>query len=149
MIHKATIEDLDNVDFHTLLSFFYIEAKQVGEYIPAIAKETWTRILSNKQGVIFLKWDNTKIVGAFGALLHPDPYDGKLVAQEMFWFVLPSARGSINAVRLFEAFEKWAKEQKVVRLTVGCLCNQSMATVRKFYEKRNFKPIEVGYIKVL
>ena len=149
MIVQATIEDLDDVDLHSLGMAFYKESKLPGEYIPSVFRTNWQRFFELGFGSIFLAKTEGKVVGAIGGLVHPDPYDNKVVAQEMFWFVSPSARGSITAVRLFEAFETWAKSNKAERLLMGCVCNHMMASLRSFYERKGFAPKEVSYCKQL
>lgn len=149
MIREATTKDLYNEELHKLGASFFAEANLPGRFISIVFVHNWTHFLNLKIGIILLLERDSKIVGAIAGLVHPDPYDGKVVAQEMFWFINSEKRGSIDAVRLYSAFEKWAIEKKAERLAMACVCNDKMGKLRRFYEKKGFKPKDVTYFKDL
>ncbi len=149
MIREAIIQDLYNEDLHVLGASFFAEANLPGVFISAIFVHNWTVFINQQFGAIHLLERDNKVVGAIAGVAHPDPYDGKMVAQEMFWFVNPGSRGNIDAIRLYDAFEKWAKAKKAKRIGMACVCNDKMGKLRKFYERKGFKPKEVNFFKQL
>jgi hypothetical protein len=88
--------------------------------------------------------ETNKILGAIGGLIHPDVNDGVLVAQELFWFVVPKAGYKVS-FGLYNAFEDWALFKRAKRLNMACVCNRHMKGVRKFYEKKGFRPVDVSF----
>lgn len=151
MICKATVEDLKSTEFLRLANMFYVESKLPGTFKRDVFQKTWLTFLEKKIGAIWFATtvESSVIHGAIGGLKHPDPYDGELVVQEMFWFVEPTERMGLDAVRLYKALEHWAIEQGAKRLNMACVCNKHMASVRKFYENRGFRPVDVSYFKEL
>lgn len=149
MIRPATVEDLYNKDLHRLGASFFAESGLPGTFTSAVFIHNWTFLIENNKGVILLLIQDTAIVGALGAIIHPDINDGKVVAQEMFWFIGIESRGNIDAVRLFSAFEQWAVDNKASRICTACVCNEKMSKVRAFYERKGLVPKEVNFFKDL
>lgn len=148
MIVEIRQSDLGNTDFVRLAQAFYEGSGLPGTFKQESFINTWTKFLALKIGVIYVWVIDDRICGGIGGLINPDPYDGEIVAQELFWFVEPNA-GFKAALKLYECLESWAIEQKAKRLNMACVCNQHMASLRKFYEKRGFKPVDISYFKNL
>jgi GNAT superfamily N-acetyltransferase len=73
-----------------------------------------------------------------------------VVAQELFWYVLPEHRSGSDGIRLLKDFKMWAKAQKA-SLFVMATFHQEGAneTLSKLYESQGLKPIETHYLEEL
>jgi hypothetical protein len=100
-------------------------------------------------GQIWVCEIKNEVVGAIGGCIHPDANDGKLVAQEMFWFMEPGFRNGMNAIKLFFEFEQWAVDKGCVRIVMGCILNRHAPALRKLYTKHGYRPVDVSYFKEL
>lgn len=149
MIRQATLEDFDNLDLYSMGMAFYKESNLPGKFVPSTFRANWQKFVALNIGVVFLLFEDDKIIGAIGGLIHPDPYDAELVAQEMFWFTSPKSRGKLGAIKLYITFEAWAKERGAKRLCMACVCNHMIGKLRNFYESRGFTPKDISYFKAL
>jgi GNAT superfamily N-acetyltransferase len=104
-------------------------------------------LLSKGLGVIF-KWEeNGRVVGLIGAILSSGMFDGKVVAQEAFWFVSPEFRGHSGGIRLFKEVENWAQLVGVERLFMTYMHSSMPEKLQKFYERQGFVALETSFIK--
>lgn len=150
MIFQISIEELSHPEFVRLAETFYKESNLPGKFKQAHFITSWQKFYELNIGSIWVSAEDdlSKIHGAIGGLAHPDLYDGELVVQELFWFVEPNA-GFSDAFKLYLKLENWAKEKGAKRLNMACVCNKHMQSVRSFYEKRGFRPVDVSYFKDL
>lgn len=88
--------------------------------------------------------------GMAGVLVYPNYFkrDTK-VAQEMFWWVDPDARGLGAGRKLLEAIEAWAKEQGAHTLTMVALDDVDGERVAGMYKAAGYRPLERNFAKVL
>lgn len=107
----------------------------------------WTQLLQSGTGVIFLIEEGGEIHGAIGGIVHQDLYGDTLVAEEFFWFVKPEFRG--GGVRLYIAFEKWARECGASSIQMVHLADVMPDKVAAFYRRMGFIPVETRYSKGL
>ena len=77
-----------------------------------------------------------------------DPYGKTTIASEAFWFVSESLRGTLG-MRLYKAFETWAKTQGVDSIQMIHLMDATGEKVRNLYLRMGFEPVEVRYQKRL
>lgn len=91
--------------------------------------------------------DDGLINGALGGLIHRDLYGERLIVEEMFWFMRPDTRG--GGVRVYRAFESWAKARGAVSIQMVHLLDSMPEKVERFYKAIGFKAAEVRYIKAL
>lgn len=126
-----------------------------GRFIPSVFQRNWENFLTMGIGQIFVALADDVIVGAIGCLVHPDPYDDVVVAQEMFWFMTPEARRGILGPRLYYAFEEWATSHQAGRIAMATVFGvtrehiDAMQSIGKFYNKLGFVPVDVSYFKKL
>lgn len=81
--------------------------------------------------------------GALGAMKGPHPFNhDHWIAQELFWW----SEGR-EGLRLLSAFEEWAAEycHSVRMITLEAVEPDRTA---RLYERRGYKPLERGFIKV-
>lgn len=143
------VTELDHPDLTRMARLFYEESKLPGTFIPHYFISNWAQFMDKGIGAMWVAGEKDSLHGAIGLLIYPDVYNGDLVANEMFWFIDPVKRMGLDAVRLYKAAERWAKEKGAKRLAMACVCNKHMSSVRKFYEDRGFRPVDVSYFKNL
>lgn len=132
---------------------FYNEMNLPGELVPSVAAEVWAKYLQVLPSVIFVaeRKADEQIEGGLGAVITPDPYDGRLLATEMFWYVGAEAQSTV-ALRLLRAFHAWAKEQGAIetRLVHLLAPGDRVKDPERFmglYTKLGYAPIEVNYMR--
>jgi GNAT superfamily N-acetyltransferase len=88
--------------------------------------------------------------GMAGVLVYPNYFkrDTK-VAQEMFWWVDPEARGLGAGRKLLETIEAWAKEQGAHKLTMVALDDVDGERVAAMYKTAGYRPLERNFVKVI
>lgn len=127
---------------------FYASSKHLDGFDLEQFSGFWAALIMRGDGVIFALCDGDEMRGALGGITHQDPYHrDKIIAQEFYWFVLKESRGS--GVRLYRAFEKWARERGAHQLRMGYLVDLMPNKVKTFYEFVGLHPVEVVYSKDL
>ena len=124
---------------------FQAEGILPGEFIAEAFTKTWANLIWQDIGAIFALEKNGEIVGGLGAVTFPDPNDGAVVANEMFWFVAKSDRG--HGMKLLTAFENWAKQRGAKRAMMVHLENLFPDALRRIYTARGYRPVETHYLK--
>lgn len=134
----------------------HAEMRLPGSFQGEVFVERWRYFLAHFPSVILALWSEDALAGGFGALVAPDQYDQRLVANELFWYVHPPYRRRHGAQALFEAFERWAlaqgaEEARVVHLLTA-RDDQADAMndrVARFYQRRGYRPLEMAWRKTL
>ncbi len=126
-------------------SEFYGEGRLPGTFDPVVFTATWQQLLSTGAGGLFVLEEDGKMLGAIGAIAYPCPNNGETIAAEMFWYVRREHRG--RGLRLFDAFEAWAKAKGARRLAMVHLLELTPAALERFYRSRGYRAVEVHYIK--
>lgn len=144
-IRAATVADLPRME--AVAREFYSASKHLREFHIARFVAVWTRLLALEEAAIFLCEVDGEIAGAISGLVHPDIYGYELIAEEFFWFIRPEARGA--GVRLYFAFEKWAREKGAQWIQMVHLKDLMPEKVGRFYEQMGYEAIETRYEKRL
>lgn len=145
-IRQAEIADLPKLaagaaEFYAASEF--LTSFDIGRFC-----ETWSSLISGANGVIFLEeGDDGLINGALGGIIHRDIYGEALIAEEGFWFMRPDMRG--GGVKVYRAFENWAKARGAVSLQMVHLLDSMPEKVARFYRAVGFKAVETRYTKTL
>lgn len=126
---------------------FQEEGAIPGKFIPEVFVKTWNNLLGINLGILFGLEKDGQLVGGLGAILFPDPNDGELVANETFWFVSKEHRG--QGLKLLDAFEGWARDFGVKRVSMVHLENLSPRALNRLYRLRGYRPVETHYFKEL
>lgn len=130
-------------------SDFHLEARIPGQFKVATFLNTWHSLLSVGIGAMW-RYDHCgRLVGLFGAMIGPDLCDGEVVAQEAFWYVERSSRGTIGGVKLYKEFMKWSIQIGAKRVIIAHLKNSMPEKLRKFYLAEGFQEVETHYLKQL
>lgn len=145
MIRAAAVEELSTIAPYG--KAFYEEGNLVGTYDPETFRKTWSAFLGKGLGVIFVMEIAAKFAGALGGILFLDPNNNDLVATELFWYVLPEYRNSVESVRLLVAFERWAKEMDARRVSMMHTFGSQVEQLSAIYTRLGYRPLEVHYVK--
>lgn len=106
------------------------------------------RFISSGTGVIFyLEDDDGQIVGGIGGIKYPCLLTGKLTAVELFWYVDKERRSGTGGVRLFDAFEEWAKAHGCAKVAMVYLPCSMPERLYAFYERRGYRLAEMHFEK--
>lgn len=125
---------------------YYREIPVPGSFIPASFRQSWAHFYSTGLGQIIGLWRGGQLVGVFGGLVFPHPNDGRLIAQQLFWYVRPEQRGTPWSFKLMDAFEAWAADQGAVTFRTGYLLSDPYAQkLETAMERQGFTPFEATY----
>jgi hypothetical protein len=128
---------------------FHAELHLAGEFIPECFVTNWLMFLASDHAVILGLWKDGALIGGLGGMLAPDLYDGRLYAQEFFWFIGKDHRSGTGALRLLRAFEQWATARHATELRMVHLVGEQADDLDAFYKKLGYATVEVGYRKPL
>jgi hypothetical protein len=146
MIRQATVNDLEKL---IPMGFkFAEESKLPGKFVPEVWLRNWTNFLSQGVGVVLLSEREGSATGAIAGLMYNDLNDDARILAETFWFTDHNYRG-LDGLKLFYAFEGWAKRNGVERLHMAHLSEINAETLRKLYLRRGYISAETFYIKTL
>ena len=140
-IRVATVEELPQVA--AFGAAFYRETGMPGTFEPEKFVAVWAKLMELEIGVILGLEHNGVVVGWLAAILAPDVYDGRWVAQECFWYTIPTHRGTYP-LRLIHAYKEWALSKGVAKrdIRIACMEGANPEQLEGFYRKLGFKPLE-------
>ncbi len=121
----------------------YEEGKLPGTFKPQVFIDSWRKLIDSGSGIIFAAFKGKIGMGGLGVIVYSDIMNGDLTAGMSFWYVFEQFR--MHSLRLLIAFEKWAKESKIVRIAMNHLASHQ--ELAKLYERRGYRFIEAFYIK--
>jgi len=107
--------------------------------------------LSNpSEKIVILALEDNEPVGMISGMASEHLFSREKTAFETVWWVYPEKRGLRSSLKLFEAFEYWAKK-------VGCKYVQFGAAqgtpysdkVDQLYKRRGYQKTESNYLKVI
>jgi hypothetical protein len=96
----------------------------------------WHNVLEDTRGFFFVAFRDGQPVGVMTGQGWPDDFSGEPTLARTHWYVIPEARGTYAALRLWRAFENLAS--KFPHVYVSCPLNVE-ADQTSFYTKRGFK----------
>lgn len=148
IVRNATEADLDQYvvlanDFHDASPMNGIAEFDVEGYA-----SFYKNALNNPDVGIWLAEIDSKIVGITGALVFPLYFSpSHLVAQELWWWLTPTARGSGAGAKMFKQIEQWAKEKNAKSLFMIALEDERADKMEKVYIRAGFTPLERTFVK--
>lgn len=99
---------------------------------------------------VFLAEEAGQVVGMTGGIAFPLFWAADLIlAQELFWWVDPGARGSSASRLLREALEDWARTMGAKGFYMVALHDENAGRVEKLYRRAGYEPTEHTYLKEL
>lgn len=124
---------------------FFAEGGLLGALNPRTFVEGWQRLLASGSGMLLGVFRERQLIGAIGGVIHPDFVTGEVVAQEMFWFMLPGERGS--GIRLFKQYELKAALRGAKRILMVHLADLNDDAMGKLYGRMGYAMMEKIYAK--
>lgn len=126
---------------------FYNQGDLPGSVKDDVFVKTWRAFISQGVGYVVAAFDGNELVGCIGGVIVPDSNDGEIFANEMFWFVSQKHRGSRLSLKLFDEYERVAKQYGAVRISMVHLANDTSEKLSNLYQRRGYRPVEVHYVK--
>ncbi len=133
----------DLTEIGELGQHFYALTGLKGAFRMGTFGEFWNAFLVNGQAAMWVARQNNKIIGTIGMTLTMSLFDGKIIADEAFWFVHPDHRGTAG-MKLFFVSKEWAKECGAGRILIGRMLNIDNGA-DKFFIRQGFKPLQTQY----
>jgi GNAT superfamily N-acetyltransferase len=149
-VRQATASDLDA--YIELLAHFHESSpmRGVAAYDPEGIRAFLTASLENSNILLLVGELDGQIVGVTSCLLYPLYFSPSYqVAQELWWWLTPAARGSGIGQAMFKAIEAWAREKNARALFMIALEDERAAAMEKVYFRAGFRPLERTFIKEL
>jgi RimJ/RimL family protein N-acetyltransferase len=148
IVRNATKDDLAQYvelanDFHTASPM-----NGIAEFDREGYATFYINALNNPDIGIWLAEIDSKIVGITGAMVYPLYFSPThLVAQELWWWLTPTARGSGAGAKMFNQIEQWAKEKNAKSLFMIALEDNRADKMEKVYIRAGFTPLERTFVK--
>lgn len=146
-IRPLTVDDLPRCYEYGRL--FHAERHVTGTFSEEVFLKNWTLFLQSPIAVLFGLWRDDELVGGIGGICVADLTSGDMAANELFWYVHPSARGGSWPLRLVARFREWGKELGAVRLRMVHMLvegDDPMAgKLPKFYERLGLRACDVAF----
>ena len=144
MIIQAIENEVNQI---LLLGNQFAEESEFVRFNSDVAIENVKKIIATNIGILFLAYDNSKLIGMICGIKYPDFLTGLLTATELFWFVDKRKRGV--GLKLLSKFESWARKENCKNIIMMHLSDSMPETVKTIYEKKGYKHLESHYIKEL
>lgn len=145
-IRKITPEELPSL---VELGWGFVSDSNIhGSFDAAHFIRTWNNLIKAGIGHIYVIFsEENEPNGCIGIITHPDVNDGKLVAQETFWFMKPDVRGA--GLRLYRHLMNEVVKMGCKRMIMVHLNNYASSTLKKLYIRDGFTEAETSYVKIL
>jgi GNAT superfamily N-acetyltransferase len=111
---------------------------------PAQMRVLAASLIASGTGTILVAREAGAIVGMLGLTAFAHPLSGLWTVAELFWYVQPSARGTLG-LRLLKAGERWARDRHALRLQTVA----PTVEVEQLYQRLGFHAVERSFEKVL
>ena len=139
IIRKAKLEDLEV--YNELLKDFHKASPMDG--VVAFSPEGCLQFLhasvTNESVLLLVAEIGGEIVGVTSAVLYPMYFNpDALVAQELWWWLTPSARGSGAGNLMFKELEQWSKDKGASVLFMIALEDERANAMEKVYARAGF-----------
>lgn len=146
------IRPLKAHEIHRCVPFgeqFHQELQLPGQFIPQCFVDNWLLFLASYPAAILGLWQDEELTGGLGGMIAPDLYDGRLYAQEFFWFIGKAHRHGTGALRLLRAFEQWAHDHRATEIRMVHLVGAQETGLETLYQRLGYAKVEVCYRKPL
>ena len=147
-VRLATIDDLPAYVEMARLFHLASPVRDVLEFDAVGYAEFYKSALFNVDIGMWLAEVDGKLVGIAGALMYgiyfsPDTR----VAQELWWYLAPEARGTGAGAVMFAHIEQWASSQKAKAIFMIALENERVGSMVKVYGRAGYFPTERTFMK--
>jgi len=149
-IRPATVED---IPCYMDLAAAFVATTPVSHIIPFDRDSTAAFIesaLDNENMTVLVAEDDGELIGITAAIAYPIYFNpAKLVAQELWWYIKPSARGGAASKLLFQEIEKWGMSKQAEAMFMVALDNDRIEAMVKLYGRLGYTPTERTFVKEL
>ncbi len=148
----TTVRPLKVHELHDCVPFgqaFHEELRLAGSFVPQHFVDNWITFLASYPAVIFGLFKDDVLIGGLGGMIAPDLYDGRLYAQEFFWFIGKEHRVGSGALRLLRTFERWAIDRQATEIRMVHVVGTQADDLEAFYRSLGYAKVEVCYRKPL
>lgn len=148
IVRDATPADLPvylqlSADFHAASPM-----QRVCEFEPEGFKEFVLSAMDNPDICILAAELNGEIVGITGGIIYPLYFSpSHKVAQELWWWLTPAARGSGVGNKMFKHLQLWSKERGAKTIFMIALEDERAEKMEKVYCRAGFEPMERTFMK--
>ena len=151
-ITKATFKDLPEVANLVLNEFVKETHSHIKELETAdntshnkfLEDYIW-RAENSLPSIVYVAKEGNKIIGAAGGSVSEHHWSSIKWGSEDFWFVKKEHRKGKTGLKLFNKLMNWFESNGADRISMTHYSWNPK--VRKFYERKGFKPFEVNYVK--
>lgn len=148
IVRRATLEDLPA---YLPMGQAFHDASPMHQVIPFDPEgfsQFYKSALENPHAGMWITEVDGRPVGIAGALAYPMYFSpSHLVAQELWWWLAPEARGHGAGQAMYDAIEAWANEQDVSALFMIALEDERAPQMEKLYARKGFRPMERTFFK--
>jgi|10_taG_2_1085330.scaffolds.fasta_scaffold29627_2 GNAT superfamily N-acetyltransferase len=103
--------------------------------------------MNDKDHFCFLAWRDDKVIGLISGYCAEHYFTEDIYAYESMFYVRPEYRKGRTALLLLRTFEKWAKDNNCVEISVGISTEIDTEKTASFYEKLKYKRSAIGLRK--
>jgi len=149
-VRPATVED---IPCYMDLAAAFVATTPVNHLIPFDRECTAAFVegaLENENMIVLVAEDAGELIGITAAIAYPMYFNpAKLVAQELWWYIKPDARGGTASKLLFQEIEKWGMSKQAAAMFMVALDNDRVDTMVKMYGRLGYTPTERAFVKGL
>jgi GNAT superfamily N-acetyltransferase len=149
-VRPATVDD---IPCYMDLAAAFVATTPVNHLIPFDRDSTAAFVeaaLDNENMVVLVAEDAGELIGITAAIAYPMYFNpAKLVAQELWWYIKPDARGGTASKLLFQEIEKWGMSKQAAAMFMVALDNDRVDTMVKLYGRLGYTPTERAFVKGL
>jgi len=109
--------------------------------------ELFNTTKNDKDYFCFLAWRDDKVIGLISGYCAEHYFTEDIYAYESMFYVRPEYRKGRTALLLLRTFEKWAKDNNCVEISVGISTEIDTEKTASFYEKLKYKRSAIGLRK--
>jgi len=149
VIRDARYSDIQ--DIVRMGQSFHEAAKleDIAAFDPESFAEAVTNLIESPDGLLMVIDDDGAAAAMAGALLYPLYFNKRCrMAQEIFWWANPEARGQValDLRRAVEARARAAGAQRMIWLALEGMKPEAMT---RLYRREGYRPVERNFIKEL
>lgn len=105
---------------------------------------------TNEHMQVFVMEEDGEVVGTVAGVVYPFLFNqGKLVAQELFWWIDPEHRKGLAGRNLHKHLEDWARECGATAIFMIAIENDCAQKVEKIYNRYGYEKTEHTFMKEL
>ena len=137
MIRPMVEDDIDEVV--ELAAVMYRESVNYRrlEFSPERVREMVVMVMQNGFAVVAVK--DGRIIGLMAGSLVQPAFSRDLMACDFLLYILPQHRGGTAAIRLVNAYVRWARQGRAKMITVGITAGIDNDAAIAFYRAMGFR----------